>query len=211
MATPADWPLPSGIVTFLFADIDESTGMQALTLEGLANIAWRQGDRLVAMTAFKEALVIWRVDNDCARMTGALANLGAVVESRGDFDRAVQMQEEALAIARELAAPLRVALILNNLATAVWNTGDVARAPALLEESAAIKRREGSLFGLASSPSNLGMLAAEAGDRGQRLICAGNAISMSCHADRRVSLSEAKDLASRNAHFPRAGMLRTSA
>jgi predicted ATPase/class 3 adenylate cyclase/Tfp pilus assembly protein PilF len=148
----------------LEAGFTATPALRALTLEGLANIAWRQGDLLTATTAFEEALGTWRATQDRARMTAALANLGAVVERRGDYDRAERIQEEGLAIAREVGDPLRVATILNNLATVVWNKGDGARATALLEESVAIKRREGNLLGLASSLSNLGMLAAEAGD-----------------------------------------------
>ena len=138
--------------------------LRALALDGLGNIAWRQGDLDFAARAFEESLAIWRANDERRALGGTLTNLGTVVELQGDLDRAQALQEEALAIIRELNDPLRLATVLNNLALVIWNKGDNQRATTLLEESAAIKRKEGNWVGLASSLNNLGMLAAEAGD-----------------------------------------------
>jgi predicted ATPase/class 3 adenylate cyclase len=138
--------------------------LRALVLDGLGNIAWRQGDLLAATQVLEESLKFWRTTGERRSIGGTLSNLGTVLELRGDLDRAQVLQEEALAIARETEEPLRVATALNNLALVIWNKGDTNRATALLEESAAIKRAQGNWVGLAITLNNLGMLAEGAGD-----------------------------------------------
>jgi predicted ATPase/class 3 adenylate cyclase len=139
--------------------------LRALALDGLGNIAWRQGDLVTATRALEESLEIWRATGERRSVGGTLSNLGTVVELRGDLERAQALQEESLAIAREIDDPLRIATALNNLALVIWNQGDTDRATALLEESAAIKRAQGNWVGLASTLNNLGMLADEAGNK----------------------------------------------
>jgi predicted ATPase/class 3 adenylate cyclase len=143
---------------------DASPRLHALALDGLGNIAGRQGDFAAASQALGESLDIWRSLGALENISGTLTNLGAIVERQGKLDQAEALQVEALALARESADAKRIGTALNNLATVVWNNGDTARATALLEESVAIKRKEGNWVGLASSLNNLGMLAAEAGD-----------------------------------------------
>jgi predicted ATPase/class 3 adenylate cyclase len=138
--------------------------LRALVLDGLGNIAWRQGDLVAAARALEESLEIWRATGERRSIGGTVSNLGTVMELRGDLDRARALQEEALAIARDTGEPLRIATSLNNLALVIWNQGDTTRATALLEESAAIKRKEGNWVGLAITLNNLGMLAAQAAD-----------------------------------------------
>ena len=114
--------------------------LRALALDGLGNIAWRQGDLVTATRALEESLEIWRSTGERRSVGGTLSNLGTVMELRGDLERAQALQEESLAIAREIDDPLRIATALNNLALVIWNQGDTEHATALLEESAAIKR-----------------------------------------------------------------------
>jgi predicted ATPase len=143
--------------------------LRALVLDGLGNMAWRQGDLDAAAAALTESLEIWRALGDRRNTGGALSNLGTVTELQGDYERALALQEEALAIAREVGEPLRVATALNNLALLVWNSGEIDRAIALLEESIAIKREKGNRVGLVSSLNNLGMLMVEKGDLARAL------------------------------------------
>jgi len=149
----------------LASSAEAPSKLRALALDGLGNIAWRQGDLVTATRALEESLSIWRATGERRSVGGTLSNLGTVMELRGDLDRARALQEEALAIARELGDPIRIATALNNLALVIWNQGDTERATALLEESAAIKRKQGNWVGLAITLNNLGMLANEAGDK----------------------------------------------
>ena len=132
--------------------------LRALALDGLGNIAWRQGDLVTATRALEESPGIWRATGE-RRSIGARSPIWGLMELRGDLDRAQALQEESLEIARETGDPLRIATALNNLALVIWNQGDTERATALLEESVAIKRTQGNWVGLAITLNNLGMLA----------------------------------------------------
>jgi tetratricopeptide (TPR) repeat protein len=107
----------------LAASPEAPENLRALALDGLGNIAWRQGDLGFAVSAFEESLEIWRANDERRALGGTLTNLGNVVELQGDLDRAQALQEEALVIFRELDDPLRVATALNNLALVIWNKG----------------------------------------------------------------------------------------
>lgn len=148
----------------LAAAPDAASALRALALEGLANFAWKQGQLLVAASAYEEALATWRAEGDRGRIASALSSTGVIAEQLGQFDRALALQEEAVAMARALAEPLRLATTLNNLATALVQTGDVTRAAALLEESIAIKRHLEHVGGLAASLTNLAILLVDAGE-----------------------------------------------
>ncbi len=148
----------------LESSADASPPLRALALEGFANLAWKQGDLLVAATAFEEALAIWRATDDRQRISGTASSLGVVVEMLGDLARARTLQEEAVALARESHDPMRLATTLNNLSTVVSQLGERERSIALLEESIALKRQQGNVAGLAASLTNLAILMADVGD-----------------------------------------------
>ena len=79
--------------------------LRALALDGLGNIAWRQGDLVTATRALEESLAHLASDRRAALDRGTLSNLGTVMELRGDLDRAQALQEESLEIARETGDP----------------------------------------------------------------------------------------------------------
>jgi predicted ATPase/class 3 adenylate cyclase len=132
--------------------------LRAQALDGLGNIAWRQGDLRAAAEALEESLRLRRESDDPMALVGTLTSLGTVSELRGDLDRARALQEEAVVIAREIADPWKLATALNNLALVVSNQDETELATALLEESVAIKRQTGNLVGTATSLNNLAVL-----------------------------------------------------
>ena len=55
----------------LEASPDASPELRALALEGLGNLAWKQGDLLVAAAAYEESLATWQAAGKLARSGGA--------------------------------------------------------------------------------------------------------------------------------------------
>ena len=103
---------------------DASPELRALALEGLGNLAWKQGDLLVAAAAYEESLATWQAAGKLARSGVALTALGIIVELRGDIPRAISLQEQAVAIGREVGDPARLAVALNNLGTVMQTAGE---------------------------------------------------------------------------------------
>lgn len=143
---------------------DAPPRLRALALEGFANLAWKQGDLLVAATAYEEALATWREADDRQRISATASNLGSVVELLGDLARARALQEEAVTLARASDNPIRLATTLNNLAAVVMQLGERELSIALLEESIALNRQNGNIAGLAASLTNLAILMDDVGD-----------------------------------------------
>ena len=57
--------------------------LRGLVLDGLGNIAWRQGDFATATHAFEQSLAIWRERDSPYAISGVLSNLGSVYELQG--------------------------------------------------------------------------------------------------------------------------------
>ncbi|MFT4039398.1 MAG: tetratricopeptide repeat protein, partial [Thermomicrobiales bacterium] len=143
---------------------DAAPRQRALLLDGLGNVAWKQGDLADAAAALEESLELWRASNNRQEMNATLSNLGAVMERMGNMERSVALQREAVALAREAGDDYDVSLNLNNLSTVLWQLGELDEAEELLAESIRIKRRMGNVFGLAASLTNLAILVVRHGD-----------------------------------------------
>ncbi|HET8645774.1 MAG TPA: tetratricopeptide repeat protein, partial [Vicinamibacteria bacterium] len=67
---------------------DAPPKLRGLSLDGLGNIAWRQGDFPTAERAYAESLAIWRETNERRALSGTLSNLGNITELQGRFAEA---------------------------------------------------------------------------------------------------------------------------
>jgi tetratricopeptide (TPR) repeat protein len=73
-----------------------------------------------------------------------LRDLGDVVASEGDLERARSLHEEALAIRRKIGEPMGISHALNGLTILALHEGDFSRATALAEEEVELMRRPGA-------------------------------------------------------------------
>jgi predicted ATPase/transcriptional regulator with XRE-family HTH domain/Tfp pilus assembly protein PilF len=133
-------------------------------LNGLGNLAMRQGAPDRARALHEENLALRRELGDPRGIAGALTNLGIVVTQLGEYEQARVLQEECLALFRMLEDNRGTAHALSNLGFLAAHQGDYRQARAYCEECLALFRAMGDRWGVSTVLSSLGEAVALQGD-----------------------------------------------
>jgi tetratricopeptide (TPR) repeat protein len=139
--------------------------LRARALERTSNLARHLGNLAVAATSYDiEAVELYRVLGDRARMVRALARLGNNLNNVGDYAGARRALEEGLSIARHLGDPATLAEALGQSADSAVDQEDVDTAKALLAEWLPLARRLELWWSVAYNLWEEGRLATLLGD-----------------------------------------------
>jgi DNA-binding SARP family transcriptional activator/predicted ATPase/Tfp pilus assembly protein PilF len=136
---------------------------QAQALDGLGDVAARQGLHSEAHRCYEAGLTLRREIGDLWGISISLGSLGGLAGRQGAYDEARQWFEESLSIARDLDNPQGIAASLHNLSTVAYLQGDYAQARRLRLETLAICRDIGYRWGVASALKSLGDVAGRLG------------------------------------------------
>jgi DNA-binding CsgD family transcriptional regulator len=112
----------------------------------------------------EESLSLFQELGDKRGVAWSLRNLGFVVWSQGNNERASVLSEESLALFREIGDKWGIANSLRILGLVARRQGDYGRAAAMCEESLALSREIGDGWGIARSHSLLGDVELSQGD-----------------------------------------------
>jgi tetratricopeptide (TPR) repeat protein len=136
----------------------------ALSLGGVAGVAFARGDAARARSLHEERLAISRELGDRVGIAVSLYNLGVLAYYTGDHASARTLLEESLPISRELRRAQMTSMSLRVLGRVDREQGDYAAARARLEESLAIVQSMGFQRGLALGPEVFATLMAAQGE-----------------------------------------------
>ena len=127
-----------------------------------SELAFRQGDQLVAEERSREAIDLALAMGDQASAAHGLVDLARIAYRAGDAARIEEHAQHALELAGQDLAARRGALHM--LAWAAHTAGDLPAARARFEASLAFRREFGDRFSVAVEIANLGDLAMETND-----------------------------------------------
>jgi predicted ATPase/DNA-binding XRE family transcriptional regulator len=133
-------------------------GLKGKVLQGIAVLAWSQGDYDVSAGAATESLALRREIGDMPGIAGSLNLLGAVALQRGRNGEAAQLFTETLALRRNLGDEQGIALSLSNLGLVALNEEEYERAESLLNECLALRRKVRYRHGVAQTLNDLGVV-----------------------------------------------------
>jgi predicted ATPase/DNA-binding XRE family transcriptional regulator len=119
----------------LAADRGARASVRAQALNGVANLAYGQGDVAQAAVYQEESLALARAAGDDYGICRSLNDLANIVSERGDYAGAVALYEESLAVSRRIGASWAAACALHNLGLMADHMDDLERAAALLAEA----------------------------------------------------------------------------
>jgi predicted ATPase/DNA-binding SARP family transcriptional activator/Tfp pilus assembly protein PilF len=139
----------------------------AQALDGLGDVAARQGEREEARRHYEEGLALRRQIGDLWGISSSLGSLGGLAGRQGAYDEAQRWFQESLAITRDLQNPRGVAACLHNLSTVAYLQEDYVKARRLRQETLDICRQIGYRWGIASALKSLGDVACRLGDPAQ--------------------------------------------
>jgi predicted ATPase/DNA-binding SARP family transcriptional activator len=139
----------------------------AQVLDGLGDVAVRQGSHDEAQRHYEEGLALRRQIGDVWGISTSLGSLGGLAGRLGRYDKARRWFEESLSIGRELGNPRGIAASLHNLSTLAYLQEDYAEAKRLRLETLAICREIGYRWGIASALKSLGDVAGRMGEYGK--------------------------------------------
>jgi non-specific serine/threonine protein kinase len=136
-------------------------------LQGVAFLAYRQGDYGRATAAEEQGLVASRNVGDIGSSVMFLTTSGLVALRRGDYSRATAQIEESLSLSLRLEDKWLISLALGNLGAVARHRRDYRKAEALYEQSLTLSREVGDKRRIAYSLRNLGIVALYRGDHDQ--------------------------------------------
>lgn len=139
----------------------------AQALDGLGDIAARQGKHDEAQACYEEGLALRREIGDLWGLSASLGSLGGLAGRRGAYDEAQRWFEESLQIGRALDNLRGVAASLHNLSTLAYLRQEYGTAKRLRRETLEICRQIGYRWGIASSLKSLGDVAYRLGEYGE--------------------------------------------
>jgi predicted ATPase/class 3 adenylate cyclase len=137
--------------------------LRARALNGVGNLAFREGDYAQARAWYEESLATRRALGDTHSIANSLNNLGNLATNQGEYARAGTLHEESLAIRRGLGDKQGIADSLKNLGIAARRQGDHARAGIQHQESLTLYSALGNEKGIADALYNLGLIASDQG------------------------------------------------
>ena len=141
----------------LYKRLLDSGEDELVALNGLALVAYYQGDFPTALHHRTAQLAILRTQQRESAMTGVLINLGAILLQLGQYADAIPYLDEALTLTRQYQNDAHRALTLNLMGGIVMRQGDYEKACGHFEESIAIHRQMQDVEQLAATLSNLGL------------------------------------------------------
>jgi len=147
----------------LYQQLGDAYG-EAQCLDGLGDIAIRQGDFDQARQFYEQGLALRRQIGDQWGISVSLGSLGGLAGRQGAFDDAQRWFEESLALGRELGNSRGIAASLHNLSTLAYIREEYAEAKRLRLETLTICRQIGYRWGIASALKSLGDVAGRMGD-----------------------------------------------
>jgi predicted ATPase/class 3 adenylate cyclase len=158
----------------------------AAALNGLAAVAYFQGDLARAAMRQEESLTLARAAGTLGDVANTLSHLGEIALHRGDLARATAFSEEALTLSRragELHAEANTLCILGQLAL---RGGDLTTAQTLHQQALALARTMGDPFRIADTLEYLvnAVGAAGHGEQAARLLGAAAALREAIGAPR---------------------------
>jgi tetratricopeptide (TPR) repeat protein len=101
------------------------------SLNGMANLAYVEGDIEGAKQLYEECLTLTRDFGDRDLMSAILSNLGFVAKAQSDYSKAQHLFEESLMISYELQDKWGVAAILTGFAGIKFIEGEVMKSAQL--------------------------------------------------------------------------------
>lgn len=122
------------------------TDERASALMGGGRIAWCMDDNLPARDYFHSALDIYRELGNKRQMGFALAFLGFVERSEGEFGRSRAHFDEIFGLAQELKDPQLLAIVQSGRGSLAMDGGDLNLARQLKEESLVLYRGIGDIY-----------------------------------------------------------------
>jgi predicted ATPase/class 3 adenylate cyclase len=138
--------------------------LRARGLWAAARQATAQGDGAAAVPMLEEALTLFRDAGSARDVVFTLSELGFVMRTTGNLERAEQFGTEALAEARRGGDDRALSSALNELMAQASARHDYERARACGSEMLAIRRRIGDSMLVANAANNVGVAALAAGD-----------------------------------------------
>ncbi len=139
-----------------------SEGKQ-LAAEGTAD------SQRTALQRLRASLPLWRELSDPGSEAAALAMIGDMLHSRGEFEPAETVYLQALTLSRQLSDRRQVGELLNNIGVGHWKRGDLQDAMRYLDEALGEFRAVALRTGEAATLTNQGILFFESGDYQQAL------------------------------------------
>jgi predicted ATPase len=136
----------------------------AFCLTGLARMALREEENLIAERLFEEALVQAQAVPSRPMEIDNLCGLGNVALQRGDYATAKDYYERALELCRDACDQWNEAILLNNLGAVSDHSGDYARARSYYAASLELKQSLNDRRGEAVALVNLGFAWHRLGD-----------------------------------------------
>jgi predicted ATPase/class 3 adenylate cyclase len=140
------------------------TGIRAKALIAAGSLAYWQLDRRGRLTAYQDALAIFRELGDPAGVAEGTYNLAFVVSLEGNVPEAAEMFRTSRAMFEVLGDRRGMADSLFGLSVMCRLQGDIATARATAEEGLKLHQELGDLFGTHGSLHVVGRAAAEMGD-----------------------------------------------
>lgn len=151
------------------------------SLLAASELAFRQGDQLVAEQRSNEAIDVAMAMGDDVSAALGFVDLARIAYRAGDAARIEEHAQHALELAGHDAEARRGALHM--LAWAAHTSGDLPAARARFEASLAFRRELGDRFSVAVEIANLGDLAMEAGDQIEAASRLGEALEVARDLD----------------------------
>jgi CHAT domain-containing protein len=143
---------------------------ESLASEGKKLTAEATADsQRTALERLRASLPLWRQLSDAGGEAAALAMIGDVLHTRGEFEPAETTYLDALALSRQLGDRRQVGELLNNIGVGHWKRGDLQDAMRYLEEARGEFRSVPLRNGEAATLTNEGILFFESGDYQQAL------------------------------------------
>jgi predicted ATPase/DNA-binding SARP family transcriptional activator/Tfp pilus assembly protein PilF len=152
----------------LYQSLNDAYG-ESQCLDGLGDVAARQGDHELAQRYYERALALRRQIGDLWGISISLGSLGGQAGRLGRYQEAWARFEESLIICRRLENQRGIAASLHNLSTLAYLQEEYAEAKRLRQETLDICRQIGYRWGIASSLKSLGDVAFRLGEYEQAM------------------------------------------
>jgi DNA-binding SARP family transcriptional activator/predicted ATPase len=158
---------------------------RAQSLDGLGDVAARQGRHSEARQYYEAGLALRREIGDLWGISTSLGSLGGLAGRQGAYAEARRWFEQSLAISRDLENPRGTAACLHNLSTVAYLQEDYDEAQRLRQETLDICRQIGYRWGIANSLKSLGDVARRLGEHAQAMRYLQESLALLEEGDRR--------------------------
>jgi predicted ATPase/class 3 adenylate cyclase len=145
----------------LLPSAQSRTPARARGLNGLAGLAYWQGEHGLATAHWKESLDIWKEIGDRGQIAEVVYSLAYVASIERDYHRAIGLFEESMELFQETGNLRGEANAKMSLGMGYQWAGEFDMATATLEEALPLVRAAGDTFGLANAYAALGQLATD--------------------------------------------------